>query len=484
MSNIEKDTEGHSYFGGDLGEGKLVHSNSQFERYHVETREAPWRIRLPKKFRISIYNNCVNIQECVQACIYNVHRVGEDGRITDPVEDLCRGCHCCTLSCPKGAICVELNPEFQRLGNTYFTPERMENIFFEAETGRIPVSGAGYGGVFAGKGFDGFWFDFSEIVRPTRDGIHGREYISTTVDLGRKPPRLVFEGSRLVSEPPRTIEIPIPMILDAPLSSPSDRSLALALARAASILHTFSILKAEDYFDGLSPYASNLMPRIPSSKIIEFPKLIKSSRIIELDYQEEKASEERIREDLKQVRRINPSVIVCTKFSNIDELAENAENSARAGVEIIHIHIDDCIVEQDPDTIVEAIRSVHTRLVEKRMRDEVSIISSGGIAEAAHVPKSVILGADAVAIGLAYQIALGCRFCYGDKHRDDCPMRVEDADINLASQRIVNLVNAWRDQLLEVLGGMGLREVRRLRGELGRAIFYRELEEKVYGDSE
>jgi hypothetical protein len=30
---------------------------------------------------------------------------------------------------------------------------------------------------------------------------------------------------------------------------------------------------------------------------------------------------------------------------------------------------------------------------------------------------------------------------------------------------------AWRDQLLEVLGAMGMREVRRLRGELGRTIF-------------
>ena len=25
------------------------------------------------------------------------------------------------------------------------------------------------------------WTDMSEIVRPTRDGIHGREYISTSV---------------------------------------------------------------------------------------------------------------------------------------------------------------------------------------------------------------------------------------------------------------------------------------------------------------
>ena len=46
-----------------------------------------------------------------------------------------------------------------------------------------------------GAGFDSMWTDMSEIVRPTRDGIHGREYINTSVDLGRKaahflhPPR-------------------------------------------------------------------------------------------------------------------------------------------------------------------------------------------------------------------------------------------------------------------------------------------------------
>lgn len=462
---------------------KFPEKQAGFKRYHVEVKEAPWKTGCPPKFRVRVYNNCVNLQECVQACVFEAQRAGEDGRLAQPIDERCHGCHRCVLSCPKGAICVELNPEFEKRGNSYFTPEQIENIYFEAETGRIPVSGSGYGGSFAGKGFDGFWFDFSEIVRPTRDGIHGREHISTTVDLGRKPPSLVFKGSTLVSEPPRVVEIPVPIILDAPLSSSSDRSLTLALAKAASMLDTFTILKAEDYFDDLSPYVFNLMPRIRSDRIMEFSKLIESSRIIELHYLEEKASEWKIRDYLKQVRKINPSIIVCTRISNIDEVAEDAETLAKAGVEIIHIHVDECIIEREPDAIVNAIRSVHIRLVEKRVRDEVSIISSGGVAEAAHIPKSIILGADAVAIGLAYQLALGCRVCYGDRHRDDCLMRVEDADINLASQRIVNLVSAWRDQLLEVLGGMGLREVRRLRGELGRAIFYKELEEKVFGDS-
>jgi len=42
------------------------------------------------------------------------------------------------------------------------------------------------------------------------------------------------------------------------------------------------------------------------------------------------------------------------------------------------------------------------------------------------------------------------------------------------------MVGAWRDQLLEVLGAMGLREVRRLRGELGRAIFYEDVEREAF----
>jgi glutamate synthase domain-containing protein 2 len=130
------------------------------------------------------------------------------------------------------------------------------------------------------------------------------------------------------------------------------------------------------------------------------------------------------------------------------------------------------------------IRDTHTHLVERGIRDQVSIVFSGGIAEAAHVPKSIILGADAVAIGLAYEVALGCKVCHGNRHEASCPLKVEEGDVELTSQRIVNLVGSWRDQLLEVLGGMGLREVRRLRGELGRAIFYEELEMKIFGDED
>ena len=44
------------------------------------------------------------------------------------------------------------------------------------------------------------------------------------------------------------------------------------------------------------------------------------------------------------------------------------------------------------------------------------------------------------------------------------------------------MCNAWRDQMLEMLGAMGIREVRRLRGETGRAIFQEEVEREVFAE--
>ena len=68
------------------------------------------------------------------------------------------------------------------MGNGYYTPDIILTTWNQAETAAIPVSGAGYRGKFTGSGFNAMWTDMSEIVRPTRDGIHGREYISTAVD--------------------------------------------------------------------------------------------------------------------------------------------------------------------------------------------------------------------------------------------------------------------------------------------------------------
>ncbi len=98
----------------------------------------------------------------------------------------------------------------------------------------------------------------------------------------------------------------------------------------------------------------------------------------------------------------------------------------KIGSDIAHYYVEEEIVEKDPDILKRAIQSVHSYLVDRNIRDSITLVHGGGIAEAAHISKSMIVGADVVSVGLAYQIALGCRVCYGDKHASDCRIGVED----------------------------------------------------------
>ena len=46
---------------------------------------------------------------------------------------------------------------------------------------------------------------------------------------------------------------------------------------------------------------------------------------------------------------------------------------------------------------------------------------------------------------------------------------------------LANLMAAWHNQLLEVMGAMGICEVRRLRGEVGRSMWFEDLERENFG---
>jgi Pyruvate/2-oxoacid:ferredoxin oxidoreductase delta subunit len=450
---------------------------STFQRYHIETKDAVLTTLFPSKYIVTRYNNCLNVQECTQTCIYEVHKRKDDGQVNEPKTELCRGCHLCTLVCPKNGLVLQINPEFTSVGDSYFTPERMKTISFEAETGRVPVSGTGYKGLFAGKGFDGMWFDFSEIVRPTRDGIHGREYIATSVDLGRKVSHFEVFNSVIVDQHlPRVVEIPIPILLDAPCPATHNPQIIQTVVNAACKLKTFVIIDAKDYSDTLIPFASHIIPRFPSEQITAYRPLIKQSTIVEL----EQPKTENITEVLQQIKRYNTDILVSVHVPYDEDAETRALSLTSAGVDILHFYLPDAVCVRDPDRIVTSIQTVHNALVEAGIRDEVTFLSAGGIAEAAHVPKSIILGADAAVVGCAYHIALGCWVCYGKNKTSECPLPIND-EASIESQRIVNLIGAWRDQLLEVLGGMGLREVRRQRGEAGRTLFYNKLEEKIFG---
>jgi NAD(P)H-dependent flavin oxidoreductase YrpB (nitropropane dioxygenase family) len=168
--------------------------------------------------------------------------------------------------------------------------------------------------------------------------------------------------------------------------------------------------------------------------------------------------------------------------------AERIVEASRAGVKVFHLCADlhgREIGVQQPRHIKDVLREIHGRLVKEGMRDEVTLIVSGGIGLAEHMAKTIICGADLVAVDTSLLVALGCRVCRGANertHQDHCAAEAGDLDPAYAAQRMVNLMAAWHSQLIEVLGAMGIREVRRLRGEVGRAIFMEDIEREAFGD--
>jgi hypothetical protein len=134
--------------------------------------------------------------------------------------------------------------------------------------------------------------------------------------------------------------------------------------------------------------------------------------------------------------------------------------------------------------VLDSIRSAHDELIERGLREQTTLLGSGGLTAAEHVPKAIIAGLDVVALDTPLVIALQGRF------RGECLdpgtslVEMPNVDRDWAVQRLVNLMGSWRDQLLEILGAMGLREVRRLRGEVGRAMFQADIEREAFGEIE
>ncbi len=125
---------------------------------------------------------------------------------------------------------------------------------------------------------------------------------------------------------------------------------------------------------------------------------------------------------------------------------------------------------------------IHRRLVKESLRDEVTLVSSGGITLAEHVPKAIICGTDLVGLDTTILVALQTRFLHDCPNPEAGRIEVEKFDPAWGEQRLVNLLASWHDQLIEILSAMGMRDVRRLRGDVGRAMFKEDLEKEAFVD--
>ncbi len=455
------------------------------KKYHLKTKPVPPRFVPPGPFGIIEGDGCLNCANCVKkSCIYLVYRKREyDKRqMFDTADALCKNCFRCIQGCYGRILSKSANPEYWSMGDDYWTPEIIAANQMQAETGKIPVSGGGYGGPFSGADFDSMWTDMSEIVRPTRDGIHGREFISTSVELGRIPKKispsstLKFEDFSAMTFPPR-VETSIPLIFDLLPFREFNATVRLALARAAQEANTFMILRGEHFQEDLWPFSSHLVPLIPAGPLDLHREAISRTRMVQIPYSSG------VMERITNIKSINPQVVVSVRLALNSQAEEKVLALDRGGVEVIHLLGDEKGREQTasfPRFLKEVIRKIHLRLVTEGRRDGISLIYGGGIALAEHLAKAIICGADSVSLDRPLLIAWECRLCGECTRGRPCPMELEQIDSDWGRQRVVNLIAAWHGQLLEVLGAMGLRDVRRLRGETGRAIFREDIEKETF----
>lgn len=463
-------------------------------------------------------SRCIRCLVCVRQCSFEVHSYDEELDLVSSDNSKCVGCQRCVTLCPTQALTVKRNPlAFKE--NAYWTPNIIRNIYKQAETGGILLTGMGND-----KPYPVYWdrilLNASQVTNPSIDPL--REPMELKTYIGRKPDVLEITltdgGPELKTRLAPQLEAELPILFAAMSYGAISFNASLALAMAADMAGTFYNTGEGGLHRKLYRYGGNTIVQVASGRFGVHLDYLNVAAGIEIKIGQgakpgigghlpgEKVtnpiSETRMIpvgtdalspaphhdiysiEDLRQLiyalkEATDYTKPVGVKIAAVHNSAAIASGIARAGADFIVIDgfrggtgAAPLMIRDHVGIPVElALAAVDSRLRQEGIRNQVSIIVAGGIRCSADVVKAIALGADAVYIGTAALIAMGCHMCqkcYTGKCNwgiaTQNPKLEKRLNPEIAARRLVNLLNAWALEIKEMLGAMGMNSIESLRG--------------------
>lgn len=485
-----------------------------------------------------IRNNdrCISCRICVQQCANDVHIYDEEHKVLTCDESKCVNCQRCVSFCPTRALKI-VKSDCALRENANWSDHTIHEIYKQANSGGVLLSSMGNPNPLPVY-WDKILLNASQVTNPSIDPL--REPMETRVFLGKKPQRVKrAENGKLDCKLPPQLELSMPVMFSAmsygSISYNAHKSLALAASKLGIFYNTGEGGLHEDFYR----YSPNTVVQVASGRFGVHEEYLKAGAAIEIKMGQgakpgigghlpgakivgdvsrtrmipegsdaispaphhDIYSIEDLRQlvfSLKEATEYKKPVIV--KVAAVHNIAAIASGIARSGADIIAIDGFRGGTGAAPTRIRDnvgipielALASVDQRLREEGIRNNVSLIVGGSIRSAADVVKAIALGADACYIATAALLALGChlcRTCQSGKCNwgiaTQRPELVKRLNPEIGSERLINLMTAWRHEIKELMGGMGINSIEALRGNrlMLRGIGLTEKELEILGIS-